>query len=370
MIKSCIGTVTQILYQDENITRFTALIEGDEAPCISYVKLTGKVWINDQVLLNTTAAELKLGSGGHHFVIANMSHPQVESLEEGHIMKLRYTPFQMNCMTAEAQESPHHEVFKTFTSLRGMPVLIGSLHSMLAPCCIYLKKRKPPIKICYIMTDGGALPLYLSDTVRNLKTEGLLDAAVTYGNAFGGDLECINIYTALIAAKEILKADIAIVCMGPGIAGTDTKYGFSGIEQGSIGDAVNKLGGYPLFIPRISFADKRSRHRGLSHHSLTILKDVCCTKMNVVFPVLQEEDSWSILNEQIEENKLKSLHNIYYVDLKDILPDLIAHKDHMCKMGCNFEQDPVYFTACAAVAKLGLHRLLNLSLPGSCGPLV
>ena len=31
--------------------------------------------------------------------------------------------------------------------------------------------------------------------------------------------------------------------MGPGIVGTGTKYGFSGIEQGYIIDAVNNLRG-------------------------------------------------------------------------------------------------------------------------------
>ena len=31
--------------------------------------------------------------------------------------------------------------------------------------------------------------------------------------------------------------------MGPGIVGTGTKYGFSGIEQGQIIDAINTLSG-------------------------------------------------------------------------------------------------------------------------------
>lgn len=87
------------------------------------------------------------------------------------------------------------------------------------------------------MTDGASLPIYLSKNVDTLK-EKLIDSTITIGNAFGGDYECINIYTALITAKEILKADAVFVSMGPGIAGTGTKYGFTGIEQGSILDAV------------------------------------------------------------------------------------------------------------------------------------
>ncbi len=369
MIKSCIGTVREILYQDEVLCKFAALIGCEETKCINYVKLTGEIQTGDRVLLNTTAVELKLGSGGYHFVIANMSRPEIENLDEGHIMKLRYTPFQINFMTAEAQESPYHQFFKDFTSLEGLPVLLGSLHSMLAPCCIYLKKRKPDIKICYIMTDGGALPLYLSDTVRALRREGLLDATVTYGNAFGGDMECVNIYTSLIAAKKIAKADIVMVSMGPGIVGTDTPYGFSGIEQGSIGDAVNKLGGCPLFIPRISFADKRTRHWGLSHHSITILKDICCTKMNVVFPILQDEKYLNVINRQMEENRLGSLHNIYYVDLIDVISDLREYKGYLNRMGCDYEQDPAYFITCASVAKYGLQMLFNSGSPDRREPL-
>lgn len=365
MIKSCIGVVREILYRDEDICKLTALIGREEAACINYIKMTGEVQAGDQVLLNITAVELRLGSGGYHFVIANLSHPQVEYMEEGHIMKLKYTPLQINCLSAEAPESPYHELFKDFESLQSLPVLAGSLHSMLAPCCIYLKKRKPDIKICYIMTDGGSLPIVLSDTVRALRKEGLLDAAITYGNAFGGDYECINIYTALIAAKKIIKADIVIVCMGPGIAGTDTRYGFSGIEQGNIGDAVSKMGGYPVFIPRISFGDKRERHWGISHHSITVLRDICCTKMNVVLPKLQEEPYFSMISKQLEENKLHSLHNIYYVDYEDVLPGLIEHKDYLYRMGCHYDQDPAYFIACASAAKHGLERTLNSDCVGN-----
>ena len=81
------------------------------------------------------------------------------------------------------------------------------------------------------MTDGAALPIYLSKNVDTLKKKGLIDNTITIGSAFGGDYECINIYTALITAKEVLKADVVFVSMGPGIAGTGTKYGFTGIEQ-------------------------------------------------------------------------------------------------------------------------------------------
>ena len=80
-----------------------------------------------------------------------------------------------------------------------------------------------------------------------------MNKTITVGHAFGGDLETINIYTGLIAAKEILKGDITIISMGPGIVGSGTKYGFTGMEQGYIVDAINNLGGLAVAVPRISF---------------------------------------------------------------------------------------------------------------------
>lgn len=357
MIKMVEGIVRKIYFTDSNITKFSAIIENAEYKCINYNFLTGNIHINDKMLLNTTAIELQLGTGGFHFVVANLSNPNINNLDLGHIMKLKYTPIQMNCMAVEAQESQYHNIFNEVEYINGMPVIIGSLHSVLAPCSIYLKSIKPDIRICYIMTEGGALPIHMSDIVRQLKQEGIIDKTITYGNAFGGDYECINIYTALIAAREIVKADITIVCMGPGIAGTDTKLGFSGVEQGIIADAVNKLKGYPAVAPRISFADKRARHFGISHHSLTVLKQLCCTRVNVAFPIIKDNEHMKYIEKQILDNNIKSLHNIYYVDSDDFEEVLNKNSSYLKKMGKSFEEDRDYFISCAATAKLCLQNL-------------
>jgi len=352
MIKTKEGIAKRIFYEDEQICKLFVLIDGVEYQCVNYKTMVGEVREGDRLLLNTTAVELQLGTGGFHFVIANLSRIELDNLGHGHIMKLKYTPLQLNCMTAETQESVYHHIFNEFTSLEGMPVIIGSLHSILAPCSIYLKSCRQDLKICYIMTEGGALPIYISDTVRQLKQENLIDSTVTYGNAFGGDYECVNIYTALITAKEIIKADVAIVCMGPGIVGTDTKLGFSGAEQAGIGDAVNKLGGFPVIVPRISFSDKRVRHYGISHHSITVLRSLCCTRMNVAMPNLKDSIQMKHLKEQLEESQIESQHNISYVDLEDIEGILNKHSKYLCKMGRNFEAEREYFITCAASAKL------------------
>lgn len=351
MMNTSRAVVKDIICRDQSMTKLYAVFERQEILCINYDLLTGEVSQGDEILVNTTAVDLKLGSGGFHFVIANLSAGNHTTASHGHIMKLRYTPFQMNCLCAEAQESPFHEVFKQFESLSGMKVIVGTLHSMLAPVVLCVHGLFPHAKIVYIMTDGGALPIWLSDTVRRLKAEKLLHRTITYGNAFGGDLECINIYTALIAAKEIAQADIAVVTMGPGIAGTATPYGFSGAEQGHIIDAVNQLEGLAVAIPRLSFADQRERHKGISHHSLTVLSKLCSTKAMLAVPVLPTEQD-EIIRKQLVQYDLTSKHHIVYKDTRavdDILQERTAYMD---KMGKGYEADPAYFLTCGLSALL------------------
>ncbi|HYE83843.1 MAG TPA: DUF3866 family protein [Clostridia bacterium] len=354
MIELITAQVEEVTFRDKNITRFTIKSDGRLHNCINYNQLTGEVLEKDTVLLNTTAVELGLGSGGYHFVLANLRSNGHSNISSGHIMKLRYTPMQINCMAAEAQESPHHELFNSFESLEHMPVIAGTLHSMLAPIALALKHLGGKKRIVYIMTDGGALPIWMSETVKRLWEDGVLIGTVTYGNAFGGDIECINIYTALIAAKEILRADAAIVCMGPGIAGTDTKYGFSGIEQSQIIDAANNLKGKVIAVPRVSFSDSRSRHYGLSHHSRMTLGKLCCTKAFVAMPEL-ESSKQKLLEAQLKESGILSRHEVSFFSGEQVLGLMEKEQSMLLKMGKSFSQDKEYFLTC------GLSALLTIS---------
>ena len=199
------------------------------------------------------------------------------------------------------------------------------------------------------MTDGAAIPIYLSKNVDTLKKKGLIDNTITIGSAFGGDYECINIYTALITAKEVLKADVVFVSMGPGIAGTGTKYGFTGIEQGPILDAVQKLGGMPISIPRISFADQRERHKGISHHSITVLKEIVNVSVNLPICTYNEEQLCYI-KEQLRNNKLELKHNIVYINNENSKADLEYFELKVRSMGRNFDQDKEFFEAASTAA--------------------
>ena len=119
MINTAFGFASNILYTDETITRLIVTIEGAGYDCINYNLLTGQVMEGDKLLVNTTAVDLSLGSGGYHFVIANLSTGSRQDLGKGHIMKLRYTPVQLNCLAAESQESVYHDVFNSLNSLYG-----------------------------------------------------------------------------------------------------------------------------------------------------------------------------------------------------------------------------------------------------------
>lgn len=304
--------------------------------------------------------ELGLGTGGYHFVIYNLNNKsQKITKDSGHIMKLRYTPLQIKCFTAEEQNSIFHEEFNNFKSLDKSIYIVGTLHSMLAPIAAVIKWLRPELNISYIMTDAGALPLHFSKTVKLLKDKNIINNTITVGHAFGGDFECVNIYTGIIASKVITKSDITIITMGPGIVGTGTKYGFSGIEQGYIIDAINNLGGISLAVPRISFADKRDRHRGISHHTLTVLKEIINTKTNLVLPILEGEYG-EFISRQIKENNIDSKHSIIYEDGSDVVKALEYYGLEIRTMGREYKDDVAFFQALGAVAKTSVKILNNV----------
>ena len=197
MISKKIGIVESIVDQNGELDDIRVKINGELQRAYNYPKITGHINIGDEVLLNTTAVELSLGTGGYHFVIANLNNLESNFTKGGHIMKLRYTPLQVKVDSVEEQESAYHKNIEEFSNLDNMPVVVGSLHSMLTPFVASYKRLNPKKKLVYIMTDGAALPIYLSKNVDTLKKKGLIDNTITIGSAFGGDYECINIYTAL-----------------------------------------------------------------------------------------------------------------------------------------------------------------------------
>jgi hypothetical protein len=240
-------------------------VETDLGRAYVLTELTGEVAVGDSVVLNTTAVELGLGTGGWHVVHWNLELEEWSQPGPGHIMKLRYTSLQAD--TGAVEELQPFDA----TDLDGLPVVVCGLHSQVPCVAAALKHAAPGARVAYVMTDGAALPIALSDLVVAMRDTSLVDVTITAGHAFGGDHEAVNVPSALLAAKHVAGADVAIVAMGPGVVGTGTKLGYSAAEVAPILDAAGRLGGRPVAALRFSQADRRERHRGVSHHTRTAL---------------------------------------------------------------------------------------------------
>ncbi len=254
------GTVTEIRERHDGLVR----LEVDGRPCIAYPELTGPVALGDDVLVNVQALDLELGSGGFDVLYANLTRGLELPAEAGaHVMKLPYTPLQHAVVHAEEEARE-----TTPDSLGGLPVVCCSLHSQLAPVCAALGRD---LAVAYVQLPGGALPVALSDTVRVLREKGYLKATAAVGPCFGGDLACVSAASALLACLGA-GADAVVCGIGPGVVGTGSRYGHGGLAAADAANAAGALGGSPVLAPRVSQADARERHRGLSHHTVAALE--------------------------------------------------------------------------------------------------
>ena len=250
-------------------------VNGVSIRALAYPALVGSPRAGDRVLLNVTALEAGLGTGGYALVVAIPDRLPADTDIAGHIVKSRYTPLQAMVGSADEQGSEYHELLNAADSLGGMPVVVADLHSALPAILAGLGGAATGTpRVAYVMTDGGALPAWFSRTIAGLRGAGWLAATITTGQSFGGDLEAVTVHSGLLTARHAIGADVAIVAQGPGNLGTGTKWGYSGVAAGEAVNAAATLGGRPVASLRISFADPRDRHQGVSHHSLTDRKSV------------------------------------------------------------------------------------------------
>lgn len=365
------GEVTGIIYDSPEIQELLVSIPGKSRPerAYNYPALYRKIESGETVLLNTSAVTLGLGTGGRHFVIPysgtvpeqsskNMrTDESVNRRHNGHIMKLRYTPWQFPVLAVEEEASPRHEQFKSITTLEGVPVVAAPLHSMLPGIILGFRalwqssgrKRNP--KIVYVMTDGAALPIALSNIVRELKDKHLLDTTITTGHAFGGDLEAVSIPSALQAAQGVEKADLIIVALGPGIVGTGTALGFSSIEQSWVVDVVTHLKGYPITVPRISEADPRERHIGISHHTLTIL-EFANHPSSLAISNRMPQTLRQQMCDQLSERNLINKHLVWNINDPSAQQLFMEAQMEVKSMGRGVIQDPAFFQATVSAGYL------------------
>lgn len=320
-------------------------VEGGEGRALNYVSVAGEAAPGDRVRLNTAAVALGLGSGGFHFVMEIEGRLPADAPLTGHLMKLRYTPWQFPVRAVE------EDLAGVPPDLSGLPVIAGEIHSQLTPVLLGAGTAGPPRRVVYVMTDGGALPLALSRQVARLRAEGLVAATITAGHAYGGDLEAVTVPGALLAARRLVGAELAVVCMGPGIAGTGSALGFSGVEQAWVLDAAAALGGRPVAVARLSFADPRPRHRGLSHHTRTNLGLLVHSRVTLPIPRLEPEGR-RLLEVQLRESGIAGRHDVIEVDPAPLEAALAAAPLPLETMGRRFPEDREFFLAAAAAGRV------------------
>ena len=320
------------------------LPDGGRVRALAHPPLVGHPEPGDAVLLNVTALDLGLGTGGHALVVALPDRLPPDRQGPGHLVKARYTPLQAVVLGADEQDAPTHDALAGGEPLPspGMPVVVADLHSSLPAVLAGVLAARPSARVAYVMTDGGALPLWLSRTVAALRDR--LCGTVTVGQAFGGDLEAVTLHSGLLAAARVLAADVAVVTQGPGNLGTGTAWGFSGVAAGEAVNAAVAVGARPVAVLRMSSADPRQRHRGVSHHSTTAYGRVALVPADVVVP-----SSWAALVDPVRS--ALSRHRLVEVDDDGLLEALADWSPLLSTMGRGLADDPVAFVAAAAAGR-------------------
>jgi hypothetical protein len=337
------------------------LADGTEARAVAYPVLGADLAAGQRVWVNTTAVEMALGTGGVHFIIApvtgdhELSHHEIGAparREAGHVMKLRYTPLQHAVRSVEEEGSPEREAVEAVADLAGAPVLAAELHSA-AMAAVVAARAAGAGRVVFVMTDGAALPLAFSRTAARLQDDGLLAGTITAGQAFGGGREAVTVASALTAARAVFQADLTIVAQGPGNAGTGTTLGFSGLAQADHLNTAAALGGRPVAALRVSFADPRPHHHGLSRHTATVLGRMTLARAAVAVPELPTVQA-EPLRRQIETACLPARHDLRLVDAEDLLAALEPYRDLLTTMGRSLDEERAFFLAACAAARLAL----------------
>jgi hypothetical protein len=307
-------------------------VDGERRPAWADEALLGEMREGDEVVINVAAKGLRLGSGGFDVVHVNLTRGlQGDGVKgDAHVMKLNYSSLQHPVEPVEEQS------VGSIPGMRGkvppIPVAVLPLHGHLAPAGWAAAQAAPGLRVGYVQTAGGALPGSLSRDVKQLRERGLLAGHITAAPAYGGEHEALSTVGAIDAAAQ-LGWDAALLGPGPGIIGSDTPYGHGGMAALDSAHAALSLRCPTIISPRLSSSDPRERHRGLSHHTRTVL-DLLLAPADVAIP-----DSDPAIAQALEASE----HRIHQtsVDL-----DGYAATDLPTRtMGRSLADDPLFFSA-------------------------
>jgi len=324
--------------------------DGPTSVCraLAYPALIGTPRPGDVVLLNVNALVHGLGTGGAAMVVALPERLPPDGPPAGHLVKARYTPLQAMVTGPDEPGGEHHERLREADDIGGVPVVVADLHSALPPICTAIALDRPGTRVVYVMTDGAALPAWLSHSLAELRENGLVRGVVTAGQSFGGDLECVSLHSGLLAAALVLRAEVVVVTQGPGNLGTDTRWGYSGVAAGDALNAAAALSGRPVAALRVSAVDPRPRHRGVSHHSLTAYGRVALASADVAVPDLVGEFGATV---RAQCRGLAARHRLVHVGLDGLLEALRECPVRCESMGRGLDDDPAYFLSAAAAGR-------------------
>ncbi|WP_448612684.1 DUF3866 family protein [Modestobacter sp. URMC 112] len=342
------GRVTALGRTWRDACELTVEVPGDGTlRALAHPSVVGSPQVDDDVLLNTTAWAQRLGTGGYALVVAVPDRLPPDPTGPGHLVKGRYTALQVTVQGVDEQDTEHHQVIADAEDVGGMPVVVADLHSALPAVLAGVQATDPALRVAYVMTDGGALPAAFSRTLDALA--GSLAGVVTVGQSFGGDLEAVTVHTGLLAARHVLRADVTVVTQGPGNLGTGTPWGFSGVAAGEACNAVAVLGGRAVGALRISDADPRPRHTGVSHHSLTAFGRVALAGVTLVVPAgLPVELADQVAEDLAGQPDRNPVVTVSTDGLDDALAALPVR---LSTMGRGLAEDTAYFLAAAAAGR-------------------
>jgi hypothetical protein len=263
MLKLRRGTVVEAGPASEPFQRLEVDVAGERRAARADTGLVGAVEVGDDVVVNVEARDLGLGSGGFDVVHVNLTRGLAgEGTPGAHVMKLNYTSLQHAVLPVEGEE---------LVVPLARPVAVFGLHGQLAPLAWAAAQARPNLALGYVQSAGGALPGAMSDTVRDLRSRGLLAGHLTAGPAYGGEREAITTAGAIHHGIRDLGWDAVACGPGPGILGSASTLGHGGMAVLDSAHVALALGCEVLVVARMSGADPRPRHRGLSHHTTTVL---------------------------------------------------------------------------------------------------
>jgi Protein of unknown function (DUF3866) len=251
---------------------------GAGRSAIADVGLVGPAEVGDEVVVNVQARDLGLGSGGFDIVHVNITRGLAGEEDQSpaglNVMKLNYTSLQHAVLPVEDErvQLPLER-----------PVGVLALHGQLAAVAWAFAQAAPGRRLGYVQSGGGALPGGHSRVVGALRRRGLLAGHLTAGAAFGGEGEAITTAGALHHGLRTLEWDAVLCGPGPGIVGSRSPLGHGGMAALDCAHAALALGAPTLLVARMSSGDPRVRHRGISHHTLTVL-DLLLEPVTVALP--------------------------------------------------------------------------------------